>query len=105
MVDTRTSEKLITELDRFGEQMMLESLQPVLLCSGSLRRHLRKLLERVLPHISVISMNEIPWTINIASYGIIAIERSIIERDRVAESRNLPEPASAESNTNLQGAN
>lgn len=104
MVDPRTSEKLITELDRFGEQMMLESLQPVLLCSGSLRRHLRKLLERVLPHISVISMNEIPWTINIASYGIIKVERSVIERDRVAESRNLPDPALSESGLNPQGA-
>jgi flagellar biosynthesis protein FlhA len=91
MVDPRTSERLLAELDKMSEKMMTQNLQPVLLCSSSLRRHVKKLLDRVLPHVSVLAMNEVPGSITIGSFGVVKIDRSIIDRDRVVESRELPD--------------
>ena len=84
MIDPRTSEQLLTELGKQGEQMMLENLQPVLLCSGTLRRHIKRLLDRVLPHLTVLALDEVPASTSIASWGVIRIDRGLLTRDRVA---------------------
>ncbi len=91
LVDPRTSEQVISELGRACEQMMLDNLQPVLICSSSLRRHVKKMLERVLPHLTVLALTEIPNTINIASQGVIKIDRNTLERDRMNRARQRPE--------------
>ena len=45
--------------------------QPVLLCSPALRPHLWRLFSRVLPHLGVLSHNEIPAQINIAALATL----------------------------------
>ena len=47
---------------------------PVLLCSPAIRRHLRKLLERFLPDLAVISHSELSNSLEIRSVGIIRID-------------------------------
>lgn len=47
---------------------------PVLLCSPVVRRHLRKLLERFLPDVAVISHNELSTSLEIRSVGIIRMD-------------------------------
>jgi flagellar biosynthesis protein FlhA len=47
---------------------------PVLLCSPAIRRHLRKLLERFLPDVTVISHNELSNSLEIRSVGIIRMD-------------------------------
>ena len=47
---------------------------PVLLCSPVIRRHLRKLLERFLPDVTVISHNELTNSLEIRSVGIIRMD-------------------------------
>ncbi len=47
---------------------------PVLLCSPTIRRHLRKLLERFLPDVVVISHNELSNSLEIRSVGIIRMD-------------------------------
>jgi len=47
---------------------------PVLLCSPVVRRHLRKLLERFLPDVTVISHNELSNSLEIRSVGIIRMD-------------------------------
>jgi flagellar biosynthesis protein FlhA len=47
---------------------------PVLLCSPAIRRHLRKLLERFLPDVAVISHNELSNSLEIRSVGIIRMD-------------------------------
>ena len=86
MIDPRTSERLLTELGKESEKMMLESLQPVLLCSGTLRRHIKRLLDRVLPHLTVLALDEIPASTSITSWGVVRIDRGLLNRDRVLES-------------------
>ncbi|MGO9414703.1 MAG: flagellar biosynthesis protein FlhA [Syntrophobacteraceae bacterium] len=49
---------------------------PVLLCSPVIRRHLRKLLERFLPDVAVISHNELSTSLEIRSIGIIRMEHA-----------------------------
>lgn len=85
MIDPRTSERLLTELGKESENMMLESLQPVLLCSGTLRRHIKRLLDRVLPHLTVLALDEIPANTSITSWGVVRIDRGLLNRDRVVE--------------------
>jgi flagellar biosynthesis protein FlhA len=46
---------------------------PVLLTAPELRRHLRKLTERVLPHLSVVAMTEVPNNVNLKSFGVVTI--------------------------------
>jgi len=49
---------------------------PVLLCSPAIRRHLRKLLERFLPDVTVISHNELSNSLEIRSIGIIRMDHA-----------------------------
>jgi flagellar biosynthesis protein FlhA len=46
---------------------------PVILCSPMLRRHLKKLLERFLPEIVIISHNELTSPLEIQSIGMIKV--------------------------------
>ncbi len=45
--------------------------QPVLLCSPTLRPHLWRLFARVLPHLGVLSHNEVPPHLQIASVAVL----------------------------------
>ena len=45
--------------------------QPVLLCSPALRPHVWRLFSRVLPHLGVLSHNEIPPQLHIAAIAIL----------------------------------
>ncbi len=47
-------------------------LRPVLLCSARVRRHLRRLLESSVPHLSVCSYNEIAPGISVETIGVIS---------------------------------
>ena len=47
------------------------SVQPVLLCPGPVRYHLRRWLEPALPRVSVISPGEIPPEVRVRAAGVI----------------------------------
>lgn len=68
------------ELDRFvaavakaAEQQLVGNRQPVLLCAGPLRRVLRSLLWRAVPHMAVLSVNEIGQHARVSSAGMIEL--------------------------------
>ncbi len=54
-------------VDRFG----MYGAQPVVLASPSIRRHVKKLIERFVPHVAVLSHNEIPQNVKIQSLGVV----------------------------------
>jgi len=58
-----------TLVDRFG----MYGAQPVVLASPSIRRHVKKLIERFVPHVAVLSHNEIPQNIKIQSLGVVSV--------------------------------
>jgi flagellar biosynthesis protein FlhA len=67
-LDAKTFEQLIKVLTESCQKTM--SSQWILLCSSGLRFHLRKLIERFLPQLAVISPNDIPPNIQIVSLGV-----------------------------------
>ncbi len=73
VLEPRMAEQLMVKLVSQAERMMKTNLLPVLLCSPELRRHVRALSERVLPHLRVLSMAEIPHTIELKSYAVVSL--------------------------------
>ena len=51
--------------------MLGELKRPILLWSSLLRRHIKQLTQRVIPHLTVLAMSEIPVTIQVESFGIV----------------------------------
>jgi len=72
VIDPKVAEQFMSKLVMQAERMMKGNLLPVLLCSPELRRHLRTLSERVLPHLRVLAMTEVPQTIELKSYGVVS---------------------------------
>jgi flagellar biosynthesis protein FlhA len=73
VLDPKLTEQLVARLVSQAERMMKSNLLPVLLCSPELRRHIRALSERVMPHLRVLSMAEIPNNIELKSYGVVSL--------------------------------
>jgi flagellar biosynthesis protein FlhA len=63
----------IKNLARQSETMMGKSLHPVLLCPSPIRRALRNLMQRSLPYISVIGINEVPSTAVVRSFAAVSM--------------------------------
>jgi flagellar biosynthesis protein FlhA len=63
----------IKNLARQAETMMGKSLQPVLLCPSPIRRPLRSLVQRSLPYVSVVGLNEVPTTAVVRSFAAVGM--------------------------------
>ena len=72
-LEPRLAEQFIQRLVFHAEKMMKSNLLPVILCSPELRRHIRSLTERVLPHLRVISMAEVPHAVELKSFGVVGV--------------------------------
>ena len=73
LLDPRFVEQVMGKLAAQVEAMMKSNFSPVLLCAPDQRRHVRSITERVLPHLAVVSMSEIPTTIRLHSFGVVRI--------------------------------
>jgi flagellar biosynthesis protein FlhA len=71
VLDPKLVERFLMQLVHHADRMMKSNLLPVLLCAPELRRHLRALSERGLPHLRVLSMAEIPQAIELKSYATV----------------------------------
>jgi flagellar biosynthesis protein FlhA len=72
-LDPKLTEQFVARLVQLGEKMMKQNLLPVLLCAPELRRHVRTLSERVMPHLRVLAMTEVPQSIELRSYGVVTL--------------------------------
>jgi flagellar biosynthesis protein FlhA len=73
VVEPKYAEQLLGRLAAQAERMMKSNMLPVLLCSPDLRRHLRALSERVIPHMRILSMAEIPNSVSLKSYSTVTM--------------------------------
>jgi flagellar biosynthesis protein FlhA len=71
VMEPKLVEKFMLHLMQQAEKMMKSNLLPVLLCAPDLRRHVRSLAERGLPHLRVLSMAEIPQNIELKAFGTV----------------------------------
>ena len=72
-VEPRLAEQFLARTVSHAEQMMKKGLLPVLLCAPELRRHVRSLTERAIPHMRVLGISEIPNNVPLRSFGTVAV--------------------------------
>lgn len=72
-IEPNTAQQIITAARSMADRFGMNGAQPVLLASPSIRRHVRKMIERFVPHMAVLSHNEIPQNIKIQSLGVVTI--------------------------------
>jgi flagellar biosynthesis protein FlhA len=70
--DVGQLDALLSNLARQAEAMMGRNLLPILLCPTQIRRHVRQLIQRSLPHITVLGINEVPTTAIVRAVGTVA---------------------------------
>jgi flagellar biosynthesis protein FlhA len=70
-MDPNRAQTVVRLLTGEVEQATGMGVRPVLLCSGRIRRHLRRLIEQALPQLPVVSYNEILPGIRVESTGVV----------------------------------
>lgn len=73
VLEPKFAEQVLSRLTQQVEKMMGANHMPVLLCAPELRRHIRGFTERVVPHLSVLSMSEVPNDISLKSFGMVTV--------------------------------
>jgi flagellar biosynthesis protein FlhA len=73
VLEPRFAEQMLTKMASQVEKMMKSNVMPVLLCPPELRRHMRKVTERVMPHLAILSMAEVPTNINLKAFGSVSL--------------------------------
>ncbi len=72
-VEPNVAEKIIGRLTGLMEKFTSMSRQPVVLCSSRIRTHFRKLIERFIPDLAVLSYEEILNHVQIRSLGTVEL--------------------------------
>jgi flagellar biosynthesis protein FlhA len=70
-IEPGTAQNIIAGIRQGVEKFNQTGSSPVLIASPSIRRHVKKLTERFMPGLAVISHNEIPPNVKIQSLGVI----------------------------------
>jgi flagellar biosynthesis protein FlhA len=74
LLDPRLADQLIRKLIPLVEKMVRQSLAPVLLCSPEIRRHLKTFTRRSVPRLAVLSVSEVPHTVDLSSFSVLKID-------------------------------
>ena len=64
-------QKLVAAVSKFAEQQSFEGNQPILLVHPEVRLVVRRILENSLPHVIVVSYNEISQGSQLKSVGMV----------------------------------
>ncbi len=67
------AQAIINGLDEKLEQFTFNNYQPLLLCSPLIRPHMKKLVERFIPNLVVLSHNEVAPDVRIEALGVVEI--------------------------------
>jgi len=72
-IEPGLAQKILTNIHQTLDKIAHLNYQPVILCSPILRRHLKRLLERFLPQVAVLSHNELTPQTKIQSLGTVTL--------------------------------
>ncbi len=72
-IDPGTARRMMNSLGRLIERAAARNVQPVVLCSAAVRLAFKRLLDRFLPNLSVLSYEEILNTVEIRSIGSVEL--------------------------------
>ena len=73
-LEPNTAKRLVFRLGKWIEQFAEKGQQPVLVCSAQLRPYLRRMIERYVPTLTVLSPAEIPAEVRVQSIGMVTLE-------------------------------
>ena len=73
-VEPAFAEQIVGGLAKHADKMSKASVAPVLLCAPELRRHLRSLSERMVPQLRVLSLAEVPGTVDLRSFATLSLQ-------------------------------
>ena len=72
--DPLVAQKLLSALKQAAERMVGRGHQPVILCSPSLRRHLRKLTDRILHSVPILGLNEVDRVTRLQAMATVRLD-------------------------------
>ncbi|MCS7199014.1 MAG: flagellar biosynthesis protein FlhA [Caldimicrobium sp.] len=75
MIDPKIGAKIVTALSQAVERYTQKNLMPSILTGPTIRRHLRKLIERTLRPVAVLSQAEIPGEIQVEILEVVKLIR------------------------------
>lgn len=73
VLEPRFAEQVLRRISEEVERMTRGNMRPVLLCAPNLRRHVRRFTERLVPQLSVLSLNEISNHISLRAFGVVKV--------------------------------
>ena len=73
-IDPVSGEAIITAIENSLETFSMFNYQPLVLCSPVVRPHLKRLTERAVSNLVVLSHNEISPDVRIESLGFISLD-------------------------------
>ncbi|MGV8078691.1 MAG: flagellar biosynthesis protein FlhA [Syntrophales bacterium] len=74
--DPQMVRSLVTSMKRFVPLFTSRGLQPIVLCSPTVRIHLRRILERFVPNLVVLAHNEITRDAKLTSLGLLELQHA-----------------------------
>jgi flagellar biosynthesis protein FlhA len=72
-LDPSLAQRILASINQAMEKVAHLNYPPVLLCSPTIRRHLKKLMDRFLPQVVVLSHNELSTQSKIQSIGTVSL--------------------------------
>jgi flagellar biosynthesis protein FlhA len=72
VLEPRLAEKILKKMLLESERMAGSNHMPVILCAPEVRASLRKLTERMIPHLHVLALTEVPAEISLKSFAVLA---------------------------------
>lgn len=73
-LDPDSSMQIVQALAAQLEQFSIYEQTPIVLCSPAIRMYVRQLIERYLPHVPVLSYNELEANVEVQSIGVVTVE-------------------------------
>jgi flagellar biosynthesis protein FlhA len=70
-LDPEMAQTVIQNIEGQMERFTVLNYQPILLCSPLIRPHVKKLIERFIPNLVVLSHNEVSHDVRIESLGLV----------------------------------
>jgi len=72
-LDPEFVRQFVSQLNDQAAQLLQETNQAVVLCSPLIRYHVKQLIDRFIPNVTVLSHNELSPSVNIRSFGTVRL--------------------------------
>jgi flagellar biosynthesis protein FlhA len=73
-IDPKVAEPIINSIKKEAEKAMAQDIQPILLTSPTVRRHVKKMMEHFIPSLMVLSQSELLSDMKFKSIGKVSLQ-------------------------------